>query len=292
MNDATSEIKERDPTFGELLQQADEEIQKLPNIETYAFPVRKLKGGTSYLTIGTTNGGKTYWTWGTAISIARENENYRVAVISTEDNMWDLAELIKLNRNDPVLARIQFDYIDDLTNAGMDTLFLKYQDMGIDVVILDYLRPDIWNGYGQGKDASTAMTQFYSAVYRNLKRYPFAFIHTIQANSSMYNQPIEELLKKDPYKVVKSIEGGVKPAQRSRAVFILLQNAQGQRGLYVYKAKMSDKKYLDMVIPYGEVNEITLDIKYYVPQSLEEFYRTEQSTTSSNTNRNRATKTR
>lgn len=28
------EEKQRDPTFGELLRQADEEIEKLPNIET------------------------------------------------------------------------------------------------------------------------------------------------------------------------------------------------------------------------------------------------------------------
>lgn len=81
------EEKQRDPTFGELLRQADEEIEKLPNIETWSFPTHRLRGGTSYLVIGMTNGGKTYWTWGTAISIARENEKYKVAVISTEDNM-------------------------------------------------------------------------------------------------------------------------------------------------------------------------------------------------------------
>ena len=180
--------------------------------------------------------------------------------------------MVKIKRDDEVLERLVFDYIDNFNEAVMERLFAKYNELGVNVVVFDYLRPDIWQGYGQGLDSTTAYGKFYTSLYSQLAKYPIAFIHTIQANANLYDKPIQHVLKNEPERIVKSIEGGVNPPKRARVVFLIVMNSSGTRGVFVQKAKLKDKRFQGFIIPYGEVNEMTLDIRYYQPLEIDEFF--------------------
>ena len=116
------------------------------------------------------------------------------------------------------------------------------------------------------------MSAIFSMFRRSLEEHGMVIIATIQANANMYDKPIYETIRKNPYIIVKSIEGGVKPAQRSSFVSIIVMNDKGQRGLYIYKAKGTEHKLQGYILPYGGVDSSTLQIAYGPQKTVEEFY--------------------
>ena len=249
--------------MSELLPETDERIDKMRKISTSGFPTRDLTFGSLYITIGTTNGGKTIFTWAEAITLALEG--LKVAVISTEDNLVDLRTTnLRVNPKHPALKNISFIYADRFNEFKGEELFEELARQKFDVICFDYIRPDIWEGRKDdvGLKMSDLMTMFRNALHNH----DFIILATIQANSNMYKDSMYKMLSERPHEIVKSIEGGVKAPQRSSVVSLLVENKQGKRGNYIFKIKGEKKDiYQGKVVAYGSVDLKTMEIVYAPP---------------------------
>ncbi len=256
--------------MSELLPETDERIDKMRKIHTSGFPTRELTFGSLYLTIGTTNGGKTIFTWAEAITLALEG--LKVAVISTEDNMVDLRTTnLRVSAKHPAWDNISFLYADGLNKYNSRELFEELARQKFDIICFDYIRPDIWETTHDniGLTMSEIMTMFRDALHHH----DFIILATIQANSNMYKDSMYKMLSERPHEIVKSIEGGVKAPQRSSVVSLLVENKQGKRGNYIFKMKGEKKDiYQGKVVAYGSVDLKTMEIVYAPPVSIEEFF--------------------
>jgi len=116
----------------------------------------------------------------------------------------------------------------------MARLFDAFAD-SVDVLLLDYLRPDILKTH-RG-DLHATMGELYKIIRSALERHNFAIIQTIQANATLYKQNLGEIVEKNESLLYTAIDGGAMSAKRSQFLAMLDKNQQGDRGLYVLKAK-------------------------------------------------------
>lgn len=243
-------------SFADRLKELDEIAKNAK--PTNAFYLPELQLGSLSIVVGTSNSGKTYWSLGTALSLAREG--YVVQYISTEEPINDLVLYTnqngidgteeELNRFIPhYKPTIQQQHI----RLGLDQMLEQYPETN--VIMIDYLRTD-WTAEESG-NWKLIMEAMLTEIRTFFDLHPqVAIIATIQANAELYRSQdaIEELIA-NPSKLGIMIDGGLAPYRRAQGVAVLINNTKlKQRQLLVLKGKGRNYNAVGQVQTY-EVGE-------------------------------------
>lgn len=234
-----------------------EEIEKNAK-PTNAFYLPELQLGRLSIVVGTSNSGKTYWSLGTALSLAREG--YMVQYISTEETKLEVVANIRDNfieKTDEELNRIAIHYKptikEEHIKIGLLELMKKYPDT--QVIMIDYLRTD-WTDI-QSDAYKSIMEGMLTEIRTFFDSHPqVAIIATIQANAELYKaqDPIAELVA-NPSKLGVMIDGGLATYRRAHGVAVLLNNIKtNTRKLLVLKGKGRNYNMVGQTLTY-EVRE-------------------------------------
>lgn len=235
-------------------------------IKTDSFFLPTLSPHMLYTVVGTTNAGKTYFSLGTAVSLAKEGK--KIGYITTEDTSQDLVEhLENLDADNDALARIFPLYLEDVSADNFRKVLQVLVAQGCDVIIIDYLRPDLLQEHTG--DLNYTMGKIFKIIRGQIEQLNVAIIATIQANAALYQQDIGSLIEKNPNKLFTMIDGGYTASKRSHVLALLVKNNNGKKGIVLLKAKHPYNKEIGNVYEYGEVNDMDFSIRYEKPRSYE-----------------------
>ena len=240
------------------------EFDRANTAETCFFPFPLIKGKL-YSIVGASNKGKTWFSLATAISLAREG--HKVGYVSTEETEADIAENLEVINDKAVFERVKFGFTTELTEKGFrDALELLVEE-GVEVIVLDYLRPDILSEHSG--DLNTTMGKLYRVLRQFLNDNSACVIQTIQANATLYKKDFDEMLKANPDQVNVMIDGGYTTYKRSHGVaFIRNKYVNGEVKYWLYVSKGKGHKIRDTIlyknIPYG-IDITTFSIRYGKP---------------------------
>lgn len=237
-------------------------------IATNSFFLPQIEPKKLYTVVGMTNSGKTWWSLGTAISLAREGKT--VGYITTEDTRNDLVSYLgRMDAADELFSRIKLVYIEELTAQEFKNLFSLMEVEGCSVVILDYLRADILKGHSG--DLNHTMGELYKVIRGQLEILNISVISLIQANASLYSKDLGALVNSNVNSLFTMIDGGYTTSKRSHFVGLLVANSSGNRGIMVLKAKFPHNGAIGQVFSYGNVKEIDFSIRYKSGVSFSSF---------------------
>jgi hypothetical protein len=226
---------------------------------TPSFFLGKLYPGQLYSIVGMTNSGKTWWSLGTAISLAREGK--RIGYITTEDTTNEIASYLEqIDASEESISRIEVAYIEDVNEQEIRDLVKMFHSNGCDIVMIDYLRPDILTSHHG--DLNLTMGKLFKVLRGLLETIPITIIQTIQANAALYNKGLVETFQKNPDSLLTMIDGGYTAAKRSQVLGIIVQNDKQQKGVLVLKAKHHFKTFEGNVFVYDSVRESDFTINY------------------------------
>jgi hypothetical protein len=262
-------------TLGEILNEGEREAaideQTRVTTDKFLFP---LSMGKLYTIVGITNVGKTWWSLATAVSLARELKDGKIGFLSTEDTEVDFWEnLGETDVRDEINIHDKFIYkcvIETLSMDGFEKLLQGFLDEGCRIIVVDYLRPDMWEGHKD--NANLTMGKFYQ-VYRNFlekNSRKISIVQTVQANASLYAKDFYKQITENAEKVLTQIDGGYTASKRSHGVAFIVRlekeasTNKNEKAWYFYIAKVKGHKYFGM---NGQtyryiINPKTFDIKY------------------------------
>ena len=247
----------------------ENEIAEKTKITTESFFFDTLYRGQLYTVVGMTNSGKTWWSLGTAISLAKEG--HKIGYITTEDTTNELVSYLEnLDADFEAFKNIHIKYVEEASEEGLRELIREFHnEFECNIIIVEYLRPDLFASH-RG-DLNHTMGTLFKVLRGLLEELPITIIQTIQANAALYQKDLGAILSRNPNELFTYIDGGYTTAKRSQTVGLIVKNKQNQRGIMVLKAK---HKYIDKigkVIMYGNVRDIDFGISYTKPMDYETF---------------------
>jgi len=260
----------RKPHFmADILPRLKEQIKndKLNDIPTEAFPTWKISSGELHTVVATSNTGKTFLTWGTAMTMTAEGR--KVGVITTEDSEKQIVKWMSLYKPDEeIFGRIYVVYVEQLTEQDLRDLLFDFSQ-NVDVLMIDYIQASMMSEF-RG-DLYHAMGRIYTILRGSMEKNNYGVIATIQANASLYKNNIMELIEKNEDAIGAGIDGGMMTIKKSHFLAVLVRNEQGKRGLYVVKAKGEFHYMVGAVYAYGSVSDNFMISYQRAPMNMEEF---------------------
>ena len=266
-----SENKFKIRSLADIVPQArlENEIAEKTKISTDSFFFDKIYKGQLYTVVGMTNSGKTWWSLGTALSLAAEGHN--VGYITTEDTTNELVSYLDgLDVDTDAFSRVHLRYVEEASEEGLRELIRSFHsEFGCEIVIVEYLRPDLFAGH-KG-DLNHTMGVLFKVLRGLLEELPITIIETIQANAALYQKDLGAILARNPNELFTYIDGGYTTAKRSQTVALIVKNKQNQRGIMILKAKHKYHDKIGKVFTYGNVREIDFGISYSAPVDYDMF---------------------
>lgn len=227
-------------------------------IPTSAFFLPHIEPKKLYTIVGTTNSGKTWWSLGTAISMAREG--HMVGYITTEDTRYEIVGYLGLmNETEEYLKNVKLVYVEDFTQNELRLLLQMFDSEGYEIVVFDYIRADILDTFDG--NLNLTMRQIFKVIRGQLEKLHISIIATVQANAELYRQNLDDVIVNNPDKLFTMIDGGFETAKRSHVVGLLMRK-NDVRGIAILKAKYPHNEFVGKVFEYGEVSRYDFTIKY------------------------------
>lgn len=249
-------------SLADIIPQArlENEQAEKTKISTKSFFFEEIYKGQLYTIVGMTNSGKTWWSLGTALSLAAEGHN--VGYVTTEDTTNELVGYLDgLDVDYDAFKRVHIRYVEDLNEDGLRTLVRTFhEDFKCDIIVLEYLRPDLYSGH-KG-DLNHTMGVLFKVIRGLLEELPISIIQTVQANASLYQKNLGDIMNKNVNELFTYIDGGYTTAKRSQTVGIIVKNNSNERGILILKAKHKNHNKIGKVVPYGDIRRSDFGIGY------------------------------
>lgn len=255
--------------LSDIIPTVREEIAEnmLKMVDTDAFFLPRIEHKKLYTVVGMTNSGKTWWSLGTAISLAREGMN--VSYITTEDTIHDLVGYLHLmDARDELFERLTIRYVEDISSAELREMLQLMDESGTDIVVIDYIRADVLRTHSG--DLNQTMREIFKVLRGQLEVLDLTIIATIQANASLYTKDLGSIVESNVNSLFTMIDGGFITSQRSHVLGLLVKSGP-KRGVMVLKAKTPWNETIGQVFEYGQVRESDFRIRYKEGQTFANF---------------------
>lgn len=190
-----------------------------------------------------------------------------MGLLSTEDSridLWEILENSGILEEEEALVNLKWDFLIDASVEDFQNVLEEFA-VGCNVLVLDYLRPDIWSNH-KG-DLNLTMNTLLKVEREFLEKHDssITIIQTIQANASLYEADFDKKAAENASQLYTKIDGGYTTYKRSHGLAFIRSKSLGmgnyEYSLFVGKVKGQAYQYMKETNIIYEING-EFDITY------------------------------